>query len=165
MSRVEKEFNRFDLRTYKKNQNDINCMIPGIRNIPSVGSQPTRGGDPLIKMHQQMLNSASFTDTNTASPMMKKNNTTATLVTPANGNSPSIVSDGKSKEWIECRAGYWEGNESHVFVQSDYKSTTWISVESVFVETTESDQCWCGRQFHESEIVESAATCGLLSAW
>ena len=52
MSRVEKEFNRFDLRTYKKNQNDINCMIPGIRNIPSVGSQPTRGGDPLIKMHQ-----------------------------------------------------------------------------------------------------------------
>ncbi len=44
MSRVEKEMNRHDLRTYKKNETDLTCMIPGIRNIPSVGTQPTRGG-------------------------------------------------------------------------------------------------------------------------
>lgn len=87
MSRVEKEFNRFDLRSYKKNQNEIGCMIPGIRNIPSVGSRPTRGGDPLIKMQQDMLNSA-------ATPQLKKNHTAAQL--QAN-SSPSIVSDDKSK--------------------------------------------------------------------
>lgn len=57
MSRREKEFNRDDLRGYKQNVNDINCMIPGIRNIPSVGTRPLRGGDKFIKM-QMDINSA-----------------------------------------------------------------------------------------------------------
>ena len=57
MSRREKEFNREDLRGYRQNVNDINCMIPGIRNIPSVGTRPLRGGDKFIKM-QMDINSA-----------------------------------------------------------------------------------------------------------
>ena len=42
---------------FKNNINDINCMIPGIRNIPSVGTRPLRGGDKYIKM-QMDINSA-----------------------------------------------------------------------------------------------------------
>lgn len=45
------------MRMFKNNINDINCMIPGIRNIPSVGTRPLRGGDKYIKM-QMDINSA-----------------------------------------------------------------------------------------------------------
>ncbi len=62
MSRREKEFNRNDLRAYKNNVNEINCMIPGIRNIPSVGTRPLRGGDKFIKMQMDINSNAKPTE-------------------------------------------------------------------------------------------------------
>ena len=46
------------MRMFKNNINDINCMIPGIRNIPSVGTRPLRGGDKFIKMQMDINSTA-----------------------------------------------------------------------------------------------------------
>ena len=43
---------------FKNNINEINCMIPGIRNIPSVGTRPLRGGDKFIKMQMDINSTA-----------------------------------------------------------------------------------------------------------
>ena len=46
------------MRMFKNNINDINCMIPGIRNILSVGTRPLRGGDKFIKMQMDINSTA-----------------------------------------------------------------------------------------------------------
>lgn len=45
MTQVEKKLNIDDLRNYKNKQpTQVNSMIPGIKNIPSVGSKPLMRG-------------------------------------------------------------------------------------------------------------------------
>lgn len=107
MSRVEKEMNRYDLRTYKKNENELNCMIPGIRNIPSVGSQPTRGGHQLIKMQQELLNSSSVKDVSRPGIGTAKTNASAQVSSPIGGNNASILADDKSKKLRVTQNEQW----------------------------------------------------------
>ena len=44
MTFQEKRINRNDLDHYKKYENSVNAMIPGINNLSSVGSRPLRKG-------------------------------------------------------------------------------------------------------------------------
>ena len=88
--------NRVDLRTYKKHENIFDCMIPGIKNIPSVGSQPTRGGDNLIKIQQQIAATGSLKNIESPHRQIGTAKTAASAsVTPSNikGGGITIGSD------------------------------------------------------------------------
>ena len=57
MTQEEKLFNKSNLHNYKANEHHLKAMIPGIYNLPSIGTSPTlRGkatleteGDDLLK--------------------------------------------------------------------------------------------------------------------
>ena len=49
MTENERRFNKRDLSAYKVFENSMTAMVPGINNIPSVGSRPTcRGGKAIV---------------------------------------------------------------------------------------------------------------------
>lgn len=40
MTQMEKKMNRADLREFKNKKSHVNAMVPGIHNLPTVGSNP-----------------------------------------------------------------------------------------------------------------------------
>ena len=44
MTAMEKRINKADLKHFKDKDSQVQAMIPGIHNIPSVGSGPTKRG-------------------------------------------------------------------------------------------------------------------------
>lgn len=44
MTDTEKKMNRLDLNYYKQGGQDFKAMIPGINNLPTIGTSPLKNG-------------------------------------------------------------------------------------------------------------------------